>query len=80
MYLHGLPLFIAPEAQRHVPVVMWFSDNFSGVNDKALRAGKDRTMNQDWVFHTLLGLFDVRTDVYKPNLDILNISGPVKQG
>ena len=80
MYLHGLPLFIAPEAQRHVPAVMWFSDNFSGVNVKALRAGKDRTMNQDWVFHTLLGLFDVRTDVYKPNLDILNISGPVKQG
>ncbi|WP_341581833.1 phosphoethanolamine--lipid A transferase [Marinobacter metalliresistant] len=80
MYLHGLPLFIAPEAQRHVPVVMWFSDNFSGVNEKALQASKDRTMNQDWVFHTLLGLFDVRTDVYKPNLDILNISGPVKQG
>lgn len=73
VYLHGLPMFIAPDAQRHVPAVMWFSDNFSGVNEQALRASKDRTMNQDWVFHTLLGLFDVSTDVYKPKLDILNV-------
>lgn len=79
VYLHGLPMFIAPEAQRHVPAIMWFSDNFSGVNEEALRAGKDRTMSQDWVFHTLLGLFGVRTDVYKPNLDILNVPGAAKQ-
>ncbi|MDX1801501.1 MAG: sulfatase-like hydrolase/transferase, partial [Marinobacter sp.] len=75
VYLHGLPLFIAPDAQRHVPAIMWFSDNFSGVNVKALRASKDREMNQDWVFHTLLGLFDVSTDVYNPKLDILNVPG-----
>ncbi|PHQ24002.1 phosphoethanolamine transferase [Marinobacter guineae] len=79
VYLHGLPMFIAPEAQRHVPAIMWFSDNFSGVNEEALRASKDRTMSQDWVFHTLLGLFDVRADVYKPNLDILNVPGAAKQ-
>jgi|AZIH01.1.fsa_nt_gi lipid A ethanolaminephosphotransferase len=79
VYLHGLPMFIAPEAQRHVPAVMWFSDNFPGVNEKALRASKDRTMNQDWVFHTLLGLFDVRTDVYQPKLDILNVPGVTTQ-
>lgn len=79
VYLHGLPMFIAPEAQRHVPAIMWFSDNFSGVNEEALRASKDRTMSQDWVFHTLLGLFDVRTNVYKPNLDILNVPGATKR-
>lgn len=75
VYLHGLPMFIAPDAQRHVPAVMWFSDNFSGVNEEALRAAKDQTMNHDWIFHTLLGLFDVRTEAYQPGLDILNIPG-----
>lgn len=75
VYLHGLPMFIAPDAQRHVPAVMWFSDNFSGVNEGALRAAKDQTMNHDWIFHTLLGLFDVRTEAYQPGLDILNIPG-----
>lgn len=75
VYLHGLPMFIAPESQRHVPAVMWFSDNFSGVNEEALRAAKDQTMNHDWIFHTLLGLFDVRTEAYQPGLDIINIPG-----
>ncbi|MGM3262747.1 sulfatase-like hydrolase/transferase, partial [Klebsiella pneumoniae] len=29
MYLHGTPYFIAPREQTQVPMVMWFSPEFS---------------------------------------------------
>jgi lipid A ethanolaminephosphotransferase len=70
LYLHGLPYFIAPESQKHIPMVMWFSDGYA-VDKKALLRKRHQRFSQDNIFSTLLGLFGVQTNVYKPEMDIL---------
>jgi len=70
VYLHGLPYFMAPENQTHVPAVMWFGENFP-VQTELLRDMATETYSHDYLFHTLLGLFDAETNVYQPAMDIV---------
>jgi len=75
LYLHGMPYMIAPEAQKHVPFFFWFSSGYSqanGVDPECLKAKVDGDYSQDNLFHTLLGLTNVETSVYQPELDMLN--------
>ncbi|OCL97368.1 hypothetical protein [Arcobacter porcinus] len=37
-----------------------------------LKSYKDNTFSQDNLFHTILGIFEVETEVYNKDLDILN--------
>ncbi len=71
LYLHGFPYSIAPDAQKHVPAVMWFGKEFK-VDKDALRKHSLQPYTHDYLFHTLLGLFDVNSTVYRPELDILH--------
>lgn len=71
LYLHGLPYFVAPETQTHVPVVFWFGRQFDGARIEALRKLADRPFSHDNLFHTLLGIFEIETGVYRPEQDIL---------
>jgi lipid A ethanolaminephosphotransferase len=70
VYLHGLPYFMAPEAQKHIGSLMWFG-NDELVNTDKLKSYSDSEFSQDNLFSTLLGIFDVRTEVYEPSMDIL---------
>jgi len=70
IYLHGLPYFMAPDAQKHVAAVMWFSDSFK-IDRKALRAKADLPFSHDNLFHTMLGLMEIETSIYNKSLDIL---------
>ena len=72
LYLHGLPYFIAPDAQTHVPMLMWFSKEHE-LNIEALQKQKDKSWSHDNLFSTLLGLFHVESSVYEAEDDILNI-------
>ena len=75
IYLHGLPNFIAPEAQTHIPFFMWFSNNFADDNNIDLNILKQRTeveYSHDNLSHTLLGIYGIETSVYDKDLDILN--------
>ncbi|RUR19297.1 phosphoethanolamine--lipid A transferase [Legionella sp. km535] len=74
VYLHGMPYLIAPEAQTHVGAILWLSDNFSQGRMKELKAYADHAFSQDNLFHTILGMFQIRTKEYKAELDILNVS------
>ena len=65
IYLHGMPYFIAPNAQKHVGAFIWFGDNSHNDIDK------EKEYSQDNLFHTLLGLFNVKTEVYQKEMDIL---------
>jgi len=70
VYLHGLPYFIAPDAQKHVPALFYFGkENHEKV--ERLMAKKSDHFSHDNLFHTLLGLFDVETKEYNPKLDML---------
>ena len=72
VYLHGIPYIIAPEAQTHIGAVMWFGSHLrSKLNMNELAKHKNTTYSHDNIFHTLLGLFQVETTLYKKELDML---------
>jgi lipid A ethanolaminephosphotransferase len=73
VYLHGLPYAIAPDVQKMVPWINWLSNDFlqrNRINSACLAAKKDSRLSQDNYFHSVLGLLDVKTAVYKPELDV----------
>lgn len=73
IYLHGLPYLIAPEEQKHVPFIVWLADAFfePGRLDQAcLRQHIGDELSHDNVFHSVLGLMGVRTEMYRRELDI----------
>ena len=73
IYLHGLPYFMAPEAQIHIAGLMWFGKKISrDINITKIRENSNRKYTHDNLFQTLLGIFEVKTELYNKNLDILN--------
>lgn len=71
IYLHGLPYFLAPEAQTHVPMIAWFSDAYRAQRDN-LMIKTDGNYSHDNISATLLGLFGVKNSVYDKNLDLFS--------
>jgi lipid A ethanolaminephosphotransferase len=72
LYLHGVPYALAPEQQIHVPMVAWLSPGLqarNGVASDCLRKRSAEPVSHDNLFHTVLGLMDVQTQVYVPSLD-----------
>ncbi|WP_408914194.1 phosphoethanolamine transferase [Brucella pseudogrignonensis] len=73
IYLHGAPYFMAPSQQTHVPYLIWLGDNkLSGKQDACIRRATTSSQSHDNLFHTVLGLMHVETDVYLPDLDTLS--------
>jgi lipid A ethanolaminephosphotransferase len=73
-YLHGLPYWMAPQAQTHVPMIWWMSEEFEqkqGLSLDCIRESRDTQLSHDYLFHSLLGSFAVQTQVYQPSLDFL---------
>lgn len=73
-WLHGLPYAIAPEVQKRVPMIMWASTGYrdrQGLDFDCLQASRDAPLSHDYLFHSMLGLLNVRTDVYAPELDFV---------
>lgn len=71
-WLHGLPKAIAPDAQLHVPAIMWFSDSYDELNLPALQKKRNQPFTHDHLFHTMLGFMEIETSIYHPALDILD--------
>ena len=74
VYLHAMPYFIAPREQRHVPMVMWLSpgaEQSLAMKENCLRdLALDGQFSHDNLFHTVLGVHDIRTSVYDADLDM----------
>lgn len=73
LFLHGMPYAIAPDVQKQVPMVMWFSAGLrtaAGLDLDCLRRRAAQPAAHDHVFHTVLGLADVRTALYEPDWDL----------
>lgn len=74
-YLHGMPYAIAPEVQKHVPMLIWLSPDYQkryGVNKSCLdKLAAQDNFSQDNLFSTMLGLTGTLSSVYKEGDDIL---------
>jgi len=72
IYLHGAPYAIAPREQTQVPFVAWFSKPYQasmGVDTACLAKDTAQPKSHDNLFHTVLGMMNVETKVYKRDLD-----------
>jgi lipid A ethanolaminephosphotransferase len=72
IYLHGMPYLFAPEEQKRVATLFWFSEAFKGDADR-FRKVRGRSLSHTTLFHTILGLMGVQTAVYDPRLDIARL-------
>lgn len=73
IYLHGFPYVLAPTNQTHVPFLMWFSPHFlqrDNIDRACLQAASSAAYSQDNLFDSVLGLFNVQTQVYRPATDM----------
>lgn len=77
LFLHGMPYAIAPDVQKRVPMLMWLSAGFPGGRglDAGCLAGRKggidgSGVSHDHLFHTVLGLFDVRTGARETAWDL----------
>ena len=72
VYLHGLPKAVAPPAQLHVPALMWFASSYDEIDRAVLEKKRTQRFSHDNLFHTVLGLLEVESAVYRADLDILS--------
>jgi len=73
MYLHGLPYALAPDVQTHIPMILWMSSPFAErfrIDRERLQARAADAYSHDNLFHSVIGLLDVRTAVYRPERDL----------
>ncbi|WP_236237030.1 phosphoethanolamine transferase [Pseudomonas faucium] len=73
VYLHGLPYAMAPAEQTHVPMVLWLSRQLAasrGISQPCMAQRTGASLSHDNLFHSVLGLMDVQTTVYRDQLDL----------
>lgn len=73
LYLHGAPWFMAPEEQTHVPFIAWLSPEHieeEGVDLDCIRARSGDPHSHDNLFHSVLGIMEIGTEVYDRTLDV----------
>ncbi len=75
MYLHGIPYFMAPDEQTHIPAFIWVSKGFAaqkGIDMQCMKDKQQQRLSHDNLSHTLLGLLNIDTTVYSKSLDLFN--------
>jgi lipid A ethanolaminephosphotransferase len=71
LYLHGTPYSLAPDVQKVIPYIVWMSPAFKQHKTLAAEAALGQAQHaHETIFHSIMGAFDMRSDIYKPQLDI----------
>lgn len=63
LYMHGVPMSIAPKEQYEIPFIVWVSDN-----SKQLKPEKELTQNH--VFHSVLNFLGIQSPIYDEKMNI----------
>ena len=75
MFMHGLPMKLAPKVQYEIPFLVWTSDHFrdykSTSTEKETPEGQLPAMlDQHYVFHSVLNLLSIQSPAYNKDYDI----------
>ncbi|AZA84760.1 phosphoethanolamine--lipid A transferase EptA [Chryseobacterium lactis] len=63
LYMHGMPLSIAPKEQYEIPFIVW-------VSDSSQQLKPNTTLSQNHVFHSALHFLGIKSPVYKEDMNI----------
>ena len=73
LYLHGTPDSLAPDVQKDVPFVIWMSEAFKQKKAVQLsQLAEQSSHSHANVFHSVMGAFDMRSEIYQRRLDIFS--------
>lgn len=73
MFLHGMPYSMAPKGVTNIPIIMWFGKQMIAsqkLSMSTFNKHRDKLISHDHVSHTLLGMFEIKTSIYKKELDL----------
>lgn len=63
LYMHGLPISIAPKEQYEIPFIVWVSEG-----SKQLKA--EKVLSQNHVFHSVLNFLSIESPIYNEEMNI----------
>ena len=70
MFMHGLPMKLAPKVQYEIPFFVWTSEGFRDYKaDSELPA----VLEQHFIFHSVLNLLSIDSPAYNKDFDIFKI-------
>ena len=65
MFMHGLPMKLAPKEQYEIPFLVWTSQNF-----RTYKSDLPAVLEQHYIFHSVLNLLSIQSPAYNKDLDI----------
>ncbi|MDA6070832.1 phosphoethanolamine--lipid A transferase EptA [Flavobacterium sp. AC] len=63
LYMHGVPISIAPKEQYEIPFIVWLSDTTKQVKP-------NKTLTQNYVFHSVLNFLNIQSPIYDEEMNI----------
>jgi lipid A ethanolaminephosphotransferase len=77
LYLHGVPMALAPEVQFTVPLLVWTSDEFAKRGGSTKRPSSfGNRLSHDVIFHSVMGAMGLRSAIYVPEDDLFQSTPP----
>lgn len=68
MFMHGLPMRLAPKVQYEIPFLVWTSEGFKQYKQTA--TGLPAVLEQHYIFHSVLNLLSIDSPAYNKDFDI----------
>lgn len=63
LFMHGVPIKMAPKEQYEIPFILWSSNN--------IEVDTSKTIDQHYVFHSILHLLSIDSPVYNKEFDFV---------
>jgi len=84
VFMHGIPMKLAPKVQYEIPFLVWTSENFRDY--KATSSKQDApegelppVLEQHYIFHSVLNLLSIESPAYNKEFDIFKLKDDVVQ-
>ena len=63
LYMHGVPMAVAPKEQIEVPFIVW-------TNDKSLKINPSKEVDQYHIYHSVMSFLGIKSPIHNPTTDI----------
>ena len=70
MFMHGLPMKLAPKVQYEIPFLVWVSEGF---RDYKPEQDLPAVLEQHYIFHSVLNLLSIQSTAYNAAYDIFKL-------
>ena len=69
MFMHGLPMKLAPKEQYEIPFLVWTSEGY-----RSYKSTLPAVLEQHYIFHSVLNLLSIESPAYNEKYDIFQVT------